>query len=429
MANKVIIGILVVLLVLMGGMGYYFYTLDQHIDQLGERLTAFEAEQASRIDAISSELGNLRTETQNTLSSLEGSLEGTRAAVDAMNKDLAAAKARVDSVESEISGVSSNVEGLNERVTSAESDISGSVINAGNIYEKVRWATVRITNGQSVVGSGFFFDNEGHVVTAQHVIAALTQIYVIMDDGKVSKATTIGSCQYSDVAVLKLENIPSIEPPPLADSSKVRIGEPVIALGSPGSSNIPLGMKDTLTSGIISQVNRYVDVEGNWVANMLQFDAAVNFGNSGCPLANSSGEVIGMVTARIDPNLGDGIYWAVASNKVKRVAAAIIERGSFAYPWVGVSIIDLTPQTVQEKSLETVNGVLVADVFSDGPASAAGIQSGDIIVAIDEVSVRDTADLTSYLGEYKSPGDTTVLNILRGTTKIEISVTVGTRTQ
>jgi S1-C subfamily serine protease len=94
-----------------------------------------------------------------------------------------------------------------------------------------------------------------------------------------------------------------------------------------------------------------------------------------------------------------------------------------------VGIIDLTPQTVQEKSLETINGALVADVFSDGPANAAGIQSGDIIVAIDGVSVRDIADLTSYLGEYKSPGDTTELSILRGTTKIEISVTVGTRTQ
>ncbi len=429
MAQKVIMGILVVLLVLMGGIGYYFYTLDQHIDQLGERLTAFEAEQASRINSLSMAFGNLRIETQETFSSLEAQLEETRAAVDAANKDLAAAKALINSVESEISGVSSNVESLNERITSTETDISGSVINAGNVYEKVSRATVRITNGQRVIGSGFFFDNEGHVVTAQHVISALTQIYIIMDDGRVSRATATGSCQYSDVAVLKLEISNSIEPLPFADSSKVRIGEPVITLGSPANSDIPLGMKDTLTSGIISQVNRYVDVEGYLVANMLQFDAAANFGNSGCPLANSSGEVVGMVTARIAPNLGDGIYFAVSSNKVKRVAEAIIKSGSFAYPWIGVIITDLTPQMVKEKSLETINGILVADVISDGPAKAAGIQSGDIIVAIDGVSARDTADLTSYLGEYKSPGDTTVLNILRGTTKIEISVKVGTRTQ
>jgi serine protease Do len=229
--------------------------------------------------------------------------------------------------------------------------------------------------------------------------------------------------------VLKLESSPTIELPPLADSGKIRIGEPVIAIGSPGDSNTPLGLKDTLTSGIISQVNRYVDVEGNWVANMLQFDAAVNFGNSGCPLANSSGEVVGMVTARIDPNLGDGIYYAVSSNKVKRVAAAIIQSGSFAYPWVGVGITDLTPQAVQDKSLETANGVLVSDVFSDGPAEAAGIQSGDVIVAIDGMLVRDTADLTSYLGEFKSPGDSAALNIIRGTARMEISVKVGTRQQ
>ena len=162
---------------------------------------------------------------------------------------------------------------------------------------------------------------------------------------------------------------------------------------------------------------------------MLQFDAAVNFGNSGCPLANSSGEVVGMVTARIDPTLGDGIYYAVSSNKVKRVAAAIIQSGSFAYPWIGVGIADLTPQAVQDKSLETANGVLVSDVFSGGPAQAAGIQNGDIIVAIDGISVRDVADLTSYLGEFKSPGDSVALNIIRGTAKMEISVKVGTRPQ
>ena len=413
MANKVIIGILVVLLVLMGGMGYYSYTLGQQIDQLGERLTFFQADQASQIISLSKALGILGVKTQETFSSLEA--------------QLAAAKARIDSQESEISGVSSSVESLNERVTITESDISGSVINAGNIYEKVSRATVRITDGQIVVGSGFFFDNEGHIVTAQHVISALTQIYVIMDDGRVSIATTAGSCQYSDVAVLKLENIPSIEFPPLADSSKVRIGEPVIALGS------PLNLRDTLTGGIISQVNRYAnygtDTENRWVANLLQFDAAVNPGNSGGPLVNSRGEVVGIVVARINANQGDGIYYAVSSNKVKRVAAAIIASGSFAYPWIGVGISDLTPQMVQEKSLETINGVLVSDVFSDGPAIAAGVQSGDIIVAIDGAVARDVADLTSYLGEYKSPGDTTVLDILRGTTKIEISVTVGTRTQ
>jgi S1-C subfamily serine protease len=429
MANKAIISILVILLVLMGGMGYFFYTLDRHVDQLGERLAAFETEQASRVNAISTELENLRTETQSSLSSLEGKVEGTKAAVDTINKDLTTARERIASVVSEISGVSANMVSLNERITSAETEISGSVINAGDVYEKVSQATVRITNGQSVVGSGFFFDDKGHVVTAQHVISALTQIYIITDNGSVSKATTAGSCQYSDVAVLKVEISNAIKPPSFADSSKVRIGEPVITLGSPGSSSIPLGLKDTLTSGIISQVNRYVDVEGHWVANMLQFDAAANFGNSGCPLANSSGEVIGMVTARIDPNLGDGIYYAVSANKVKRVAEAIIASGSFAYPWIGVGITDLTPQMVQEKSLETINGVLVSDIFSGSPAQAAGIQSGDIITAIDGIPVTDTADLTSYLGEHKSPGDTTVLEILRGTTKIEITVKVGIRTQ
>jgi S1-C subfamily serine protease len=429
MANKVIVGILVLLLVLMGGIGYYLYTFNQQFDRLQERITASETEQSSRIDAVSGELGNLRTETQSNFSSVEGRLGDTKAAVDTVGKELGAAEARIASAENEISEVSANVAYLNQRISSAESNLSGSIINAADVYEKISRSTVRITNGQSVIGSGFIYDTKGHVLTANHVISNLQQIYVIMDDGKVSKATVTGYSQLSDVAVLKLESSPSIEPPPLADSGKIRIGEPVIAIGSPGDSNTPLGLKDTLTSGIISQVNRYVDVEGNWVANMIQFDAAVNFGNSGCPLANSSGEVVGMVTARIDPTLGDGIYYAVSSNKVKRVAEALIQNGSFAYPWVGVGIADLTPQTVQEKSLETANGVLVSDVFSDGPAAAAGIQKGDVIVAIDGISVREVADLTSYLGEFKSPGDSVTLNIIRGTTRMEISVKVNARPQ
>ena len=154
----------------------------------------------------------------------------------------------------------------------------------------------------------------------------------------------------------------------------------------------------------------------------------MNFGNSGGPLANAKGEIIGVVTARIDPARGDGIYYAVAGNKVKRVADAIISSGMFPYPWIGVGISDLTPNLVQQRGLATANGVLVGNVTTGGPAQTAGILTDDVIVVMDGVPMRDTGELTSYLGEHKSPGDVTVIQVTRGTEEnLTFSVTVGTR--
>ena len=211
----------------------------------------------------------------------------------------------------------------------------------------------------------------------------------------------------------------------LADSSQLRIGEPVVAIGS------PFELKDTLTAGIISQVDRFAEITGSiqsrWVTNLLQFDAAVNAGNSGCPLANAEGEVIGIVVARIYPTEGDGIYYAVSSNKAKRVITAILDHGHFEYPWIGVSVADLTPKMVEDRDLETANGVLVSSVFSGSPADEAGIEVNDIILSINQIPAKDSAVLTSYLGEYTSPGDMATISILRGTMYIELPVEIGER--
>jgi S1-C subfamily serine protease len=221
--------------------------------------------------------------------------------------------------------------------------------------------------------------------------------------------------------VLKLEDNPSIPPVALGDSSLIKIGEPVVAIGS------PFELPDTLTAGIISQVNRTETIEDRTTPNLLQFDAPVNPGNSGGPLANATGEFIGLVIARISASTGDGIYYAVSSNKVKRVAAAIINEGSFPYPQIGIGVVDLTPQDVQERSLDSINGVLVVSVTAGEPAQAAGIRVNDIIVAMDGVPVRNYDELTSYLGEFKSPGDTALIEVIRGSSRLEISLVVGAR--
>jgi S1-C subfamily serine protease len=421
MANKVVIGILVLLVIITGGIGYYSYTLNVQVDSLSERLATFEAGQTARITDISNELTDLETTTQSSIGSLKGQVEGAVNKIGSLETGLGKAESRIARVAEGVDNISSQVGSLDERISAAEGRISGAVLDANKVYEKVSRATVRVTNGTNTIGSGFIMDADGHVITAYHVINGLSQIFVIMDDGRVSRASVTGFSQFSDVAVLKLEENPSIEPPALADSSKIRIGEPVIAIGS------PLNLRDTLTAGVISQVNRFTSygTDSLSVANLLQFDAPVNPGNSGGPLANARGEILGIVVARI--TVGDGIYYAVASNKVKRVAAAIIANGTFPYPWIGVSVSDLTPQLVQERSLETANGVLVAGVSASSPAQAAGIRNDDIIVAIDGVSVRDSADLTSYLGEYKSPGDASVIRVIRGSASLDLSIYIGTR--
>jgi putative serine protease PepD len=413
MANRIITGILVLLVVIAGSLGYYSFSLNRQVDRLNERIASFHDEQSALVRAVSDNVAALRASAESSLSSLDTK-------VGKVSSDLADTQERLSGVTDNISTISSQINNL--------SGLSGAVVDAAAVYQKAVRATVRITDGELTSGSGFIYDKEGRVVTAYHVVRGLSPIFILTYDGQVLAANITGYCQFSDIAVLKPEKNPSLEPIPLADSGKINIGDPVIAIGSPANTEIPLGLRDSLTSGIISQVNRFVDVEGLYISNLLQFDAAVNFGNSGGPLIDAGGRVVGVINARISPSQGDGIYWAIASNKVKRVADAIIATGSFAYPLVGTGITDLTPQYVKDKSLESADGVLVSNVTADGPAQAAGIKTGDIIISMDGLPMRNTAELTSYLGEFKSPGDTTVLEVMRGTEKLKITVKVGKRT-
>ena len=424
MMNRITIGLLVFLLFLAGGFGYYAYTSYQQMNLMREELSTFQTAQAAQAEAIRGEIASLSNELQTKLDNLGANLDKNIAhAVDLEGK-VEDNLALIDALGEEVSENLGRIDTIGRELTKA-TEMAGFVIDAPDVYQKVSQAVIRISNGERTVGSGFIYDSEGHVLTAHHVIGDLEEIYVIISDGRVFAASLVGSCAFSDVAVLKLDGAPGVAPPAMSDSSQIKIGDPVAAIGS------PFDLADSLSTGIVSQVNRFTEIEydtqSRSVPNLIQFDAAVNFGNSGGPLFDSAGGVIGLVIARVGPEEGDGIYYAVSSNKVRRVADSIIARGYFDYPWLGVSISDLTPQQVQDMGLESINGVLVSQIVPDSPAEIADVQADDIIIAIDGAEIKNVAALTSYLGEHLSPGEPTTLKVIRDTVTLEIAIEVGLR--
>ncbi len=424
MVNKITIGLLVLLLFFVGGFGYYTYTFHQQVNMMRVELNTFQNEQAARTEAMQSEIMSLNNDLRAGFDNLGAEIDKNIAHSVDLEDKVGASLAVIDTLEQRVSGNLEEIASLKQELTEA-AEIAGPVMNTPKVYQKVNQAVVRISNGQGTAGSGFIYSSEGHVLTAHHVIDKLDEIYVIIPDGKVFPADVVGSCAFSDVAVLKIDAIPGAELPTMSDSSKIKVGDPVAAIGS------PFDLAESLSTGIISQMDRFADIEYDgqtrWVANLIQFDAAVNFGNSGGPLFDSGGGVIGLVIARVGPEEGDGIYYAVSSNKVRRVADSIIAQGYFDYPWLGIGISDLTPQQVQDIGLESIKGVLVTLIVPDSPAKVAGVQVDDVIIAIDSTEAGNVAEFTSYLGEYKSPGESTTLTVIRDIVTIDISLEIGLR--
>lgn len=390
--SKKVISILCFFVIIVGMLGAYCFNLNREIVALTE----------------------LQKEASQQIMSMQGN-------INILDEETASLKKEVTSqmmdVEDKISTLSSKIEDI-------------AVISTERLYEEVKSGVVEVITEaggiRQITASGFIFDPRGYVVTAYHVVEEATKIDVILYDGTISTASITGYCPFSDIAVLTLAQALTTDALTVGDSNALAIGEPVITIGS------PFELSGTVTSGIVSQKDRFVEVRDvagkqRWVANLIQCDATVNFGNSGGPLINSKGEVIGLTIARVPPTEGDGIYYSVSSNKLKRVALSLIDRGFFDYPWLGVKLTNLTPEEARAKQLDTINGVLVTEAIEGDPAALAGITADDIIVAIDGIPVRETADLTSYLGENKSPDETAMLTLMRDGETWEIAVKLGKR--
>jgi S1-C subfamily serine protease len=297
---------------------------------------------------------------------------------------------------------------------------------AVKIYNQTKFSVVLITTDKGG-GSGFVYDSEGHIVTNNHVVEGATNITVTFFDGSAETAQIIGTPDvYSDLALIKVDKLPTQSKPLLIrNSTQLMVGEPVYAIGN------PFGLSGSMTSGIVSQVGRVKKLsdlgepvpppEGNYsMADLIQFDAAVNIGNSGGPLLDSAGYVIGLTFAIETGNTGIngfiGIGYAVPSVLLLRVIPALESTGHYDHPWVGI-----------EYDPSYTSGVHLVGIVSGGPADKAGLQVGDVIKEVDGLQVNRGAVFVIYLERYKSPGDTINLEISRNGSVINKTLTLEPR--
>ena len=290
-------------------------------------------------------------------------------------------------------------------------------------------------------GSGFVWDDSGHVITNHHVVDGAESVRVRFADGTQVEASVLGSDPDSDLAVLKLEEeVATAAPVTLADSSQVQVGQTAIAIGT------PFGQEFTMTTGIVSAVGRTIRSgdSGFSVPQVIQTDAAINPGNSGGPLLDRQGRVIGINTqilSRSGSNAGVG--FAVPVNIARRVVPALIEDGKYEHSWLGISVQDVFPEFADLMGLpEDTRGTHVRRVVEGSPADEAGLRGsdgaeeldgheipvgGDVIVQIGGAPVASMVDLIEYLSVATRPGDSITLIVIRDGSELDVEVTLGAR--
>ncbi len=292
-----------------------------------------------------------------------------------------------------------------------------------------------------VLGSGFVINFTGvyYIVTNYHVISGVSGVTVTFQNGDAYPAEVVGSDAYSDLAVLKL-NAPASEYHPLevASSSTLVVGQPVAAIGN------PYGLSGSMTVGIVSQLGRTISesLAGNFtIADVIQFSAQINPGNSGGPLLNAYGAVVGITAATVQSSQGVG--FAIPSDTILRELASLIATGSYnMHAYMGISGADMNYQLAQLQKTNYTYGVLIESVVSGGPAEKAGLVAGtqtatvnganyliggDIIISMNGTKVINTDALSSYLAEYCLPGQTLVLQIIRGGQLMSVNLVLGAR--
>jgi putative serine protease PepD len=330
-----------------------------------------------------------------------------------------------------------------------QTSFTSDCLSAADVYEQVRPSVVEITSAISNgfgpqgrgTGTGIVIDTEGNILTNNHVIAGANTIEVHFADGETATARVVGRDPANDLAVVQVD--PSgldLTPADLGDSDSLRVGDPVLAIGN------PFNLEATLTQGIVSAIDRtYTPGTGTRpIREMIQTDAAVNPGNSGGPLLNCRGQVIGVNSLLENPS-GDsvnvGVAFAVAVNTAKRSLPDMLSGETVSHPWLGIAGMDVTPALAEELGLGTDSGVYVTLVSQGSPADDLGLQGafasqnqaassdevqpgGDVIVAVDGEPVGSIDDLAGYLDREKRPGDEVELSVVRSGESLSLTATL-----
>lgn len=318
-----------------------------------------------------------------------------------------------------------------------------------NLYARANPAVVNITiygmqSGQVAPlgqGSGFVYDETGHIVTNAHVVAGADQVEITFSDGTIRAAKIIGLDPNSDLAVVKVDRLPEgVSSLPSGEMSELAVGQTVIAIGN------PFGLDGTLTRGIISALGRTIPALTPFsIPQAIQTDAAINPGNSGGPLLDLRGRVVG-VNAQIETDgtsrSNSGVGFAIPISVVKLVVPALIEKGKYDWSWLGVSGGNILPALVEAMKLPVERGAYIFEVTTGGPAEQAGLRGanntetingqsiavgGDTIIAINGQPVRSFDDLLIYIALQTVPNQTVTLTIIRGGNSQEVSVQLGAR--
>ncbi|MEH6445984.1 MAG: trypsin-like peptidase domain-containing protein [Oceanospirillaceae bacterium] len=275
------------------------------------------------------------------------------------------------------------------------------------------------SESNSSLGSGVILNQQGYIVTNNHVIAKADEIVVALQDGRETVAKVIGTDLGTDLAILKisLPNLPNII---IENSQSLRVGDSVLAIGN------PFGFGQTVTKGIISAKSRN-SVGLSRYENFLQTDAAINPGNSGGALINTQGNLVGISTAIFSKSGGsNGIGFAIPSSLALKVMRNLIEDGRVIRGWLGVETQELTPQLAESFGLNNIRGLILAGVSPDGPASKAGLQAGDLILAFNDMSIISGLDSMRSIAEVK-PGSIVKVNFLRNGEALTANIIVGER--
>jgi len=313
------------------------------------------------------------------------------------------------------------------------------------IFEKSESGVVRVNVQRGVVdetrglGSGFVFDKKGHIITNAHVVDDSKKVVVTFLDGRSYNAEIIGTDEFTDLAVIKVNaDLTLLHPLALGDSSNLKVGEAIAAIGN------PFGLSGSMTSGIVSQLGRLLPTgSGYSIPDVIQTDAAINPGNSGGPLLNMRSEIVGINTA-IQSATGEftGVGFAIPSQTIAKIVPTLIEKGEYKHPWIGISGRDIDPDLAKVLGLKDAVGFLIVTVIENSPASEAGLigsekisevqgvnypMGGDIILSVDGIEVRKISDILIHLQRAKSVGDEMVLEILRDNRTTNVTIVLQER--